>query len=155
MIVALIIGIILLIIIIILLISGILISKKLNKFFCKSNDLRGFITYDLIKDKYERNEYDFKSGKNNLKAYLYKGSKEKDLIIYVHGMCSGHQGYLSDITALIDRGYNVFTYDFTATGQSDGIYYLGLNQQLYDLDSCMKYLKSNDYYGYQNIYLYG
>nr|MCR4898974.1 hypothetical protein [Acholeplasmatales bacterium] len=47
------------------------------------------------------------------------------------------------------------TYDFTATGQSDGIYYLGLNQQLYDLDSCMKYLKSNDYYGYQNIYLYG
>lgn len=145
------------VIFVLLLASYIFTALLLNKFFCRMDFVKPglFISYDDIKDKYEREEHSFKSGPNKLKAYLYKGKKENDLIVYVHGMCEGHQGYMSDIISLVNRGYNVFTYDFTATGDSEGKHYSGLDQQRYDLAACLKYLKHNDCFGYKNIYLYG
>ena len=129
----------------------------LNKYFSRLDFVKPspFISYDDVKDKLSRSEYSFKSGNNTLKAYLYKGKKEDDLVVYVHGMCEGHQGYMSDIMSLVNRGYNVFAYDFTATGESEGKHYSGLDQQRYDLASCLKYLKQNNLLGYKNIYLYG
>ena len=137
--------------------SYIFASSILNKSFTRMGEDQAtmFIKYDEIKDKYERSEYEFKSKKNTLKAYLYKSSSKDDLIIYVHGLCAGHQGYLSDITAFVDKGYNVFTYDFTATGASSGKRFCGLNQQLYDLRNAIKFLKSQNLFSYNNIYLYG
>ena len=70
-------------------------------------------------------------------------------------MCAGHQCYLSDIISLMNRGYNVFTYDFTATGESDGKNYIGLNQQYFDLRNAIKFLKEKNMLGYKSIYLYG
>lgn len=151
------IGIILGVIFVLLLFFYIIITPQLNKIFSRMDFKKGngFISYDDIKDKYERSEYSFKSGKNNIKAYLYKGTKEEDLIVYVHGMCEGHQGYMSDIISLVNRGYNVFTYDFTGTGESEGKHYSGLDQQRYDLHSALKFLKHNNLFGYKNIFLYG
>ena len=132
------------------------LSHFLSKSFMRMDfDNSMFISYDDIKDKYERNEYEFKSKKNSLKAYLYKGTSKDDLIVYVHGMCPGHQGYLSDIMSLVNRGYNVFTYDFTATGASSGKKYCGLNQQYFDLRNALEFLKKQDLFGYENIHLYG
>ena len=123
-------------------------SILLNKFFVRMNFEKGngLISYDDIKDKYERKEYEFRSKRNTLKAFLYRGRDNYPLIVYVHGMCPGHQGYMSDITSLIDRGYNIFTYDFSATGESTGKTYSGLDQQVYDLKSAMSYLKENKYF---------
>ncbi len=150
-------GIVIAAIIVILAIMYILATVFLNKSFSRLDFIKGngLISFDDIKDKYERDEYEFKSGKNTLKAYMYKGTKEDDLIVYVHGMCPGHQGYLSDIMSLVDRGYNIFTYDFTATGNSDGKHYSGIDHQLFDLRCAMAYLENNNYFGYKNIYLYG
>ena len=146
-------GILLLFIILSYIISTILLNKSFTRMeFEKGKEL---ISYDEIKEKYKRSEYSFKSKKNTLKAYLYKKDESKDLVVYVHGMCAGHQGYLSDIIALMDKGYNVFTYDFTATGESSGKRYCGLNQQYFDLQCAIKFLKVNNIFGYQNIYLYG
>ena len=139
------------------LLSYIVSTNLLNKSFSRMDFEKGkeLISYDEIKDKYERSEYEFKSKKNTLKAYLYKKNASHDLVLYVHGMCAGHQGYLSDVIAFLDKGYNVFTYDFTGTGASGGKRYCGLNQQYFDLRCAIKFLKENNLFGYQNIYLYG
>lgn len=132
-------------------------SILLNKFFVRMDFEKGngLISYDDIKDKYERKVYEFRSKRNTLKAFLYRGRDDCPLIVYVHGMCPGHQGYMSDITSLIDRGYNIFTYDFSATGESTGKTYSGLDQQVYDLKSAMSYLKENNYFGFNSVHLYG
>ena len=144
-------------ILLILLVSYILTTILLRKSFKRMDFVKGngLISYDDIKDKYSREEYSFKSKRNTIKAYLYKGTKPDDVIVYVHGMCPGHEGYTSDITSLVDRGYNVFTYDYTATGNSEGKYYSGLDQQLKDLKCAMEFLKQNNYLGFKNIYMYG
>ena len=145
------------VIILILLLSYIMATVILNKSFQRMDFVedREYISYKYIKDKYKRDEYEFKSKKNLLKAYLYKKEESNKLVVYVHGMCPGHQGYLSDIIALLDKGYNVFTYDFTATGSSSGKTYSGLDQQRIDLLNAIKFLKDNNKFGYQKIYLYG
>jgi alpha-beta hydrolase superfamily lysophospholipase len=114
-----------------------------------------FITYDDIKDKYPRNEYSFKSGKNLLSAFLYGKDNTKGFIVYVHGMCPGHIGYLSDIIELVNRGYQVFTYDFTGTGSSEGSSMKGVQAQAYDLRACLKFLSKSEEFKDKDIYLYG
>ena len=145
------------IIILVLLLSYIMATVILKKSFQRIDFVedREYISYKNIKDKYDRCEYEFKSKKNILKGYLYKKEESNKLVVYVHGMCPGHQGYLSDIIALLDRGYSVFTYDFTATGASSGKTYSGLDQQRIDLENAIKFLKENRSFGYQKIYLYG
>ena len=134
-------------------IATIIINKSFKRMdFIKPNES---ISYDDIKDDYSRTEYAFKSKGKKLKGYLYKKNEEDKLIIYVHGMCPGHQAYLSDIISFLNRGYNVFTYDFRATGESQGKRYCGLNQQYFDLKSAIKFLKDNNVFGYKKIYLYG
>ena len=112
------------------------------------------LSYDDVKDKYERDEFNFYSKKVKLNGYIY-GKNNNKLLIYVHGMCPGHTGYLSDITYLVNLGYKVITYDFTASGLSNGAYFYGVNQQKYDLMSLFKYLNENEEYKNQEFYLYG
>ena len=115
----------------------------------------GLIAYEDISNKYPRTEYQFKSGCHTLNGYLYGDNKGSDLVVYVHGLCPGHQGYLSEVIALVDLGYAVFTYDFTGTGASSGKSFKGLDQQLFDIKKAMRFLKNQNYFGYQNIYLDG
>ncbi len=112
------------------------------------------LSYDDVKNKYQREEFTFISKKVQLKGYIY-GKSNNQILIYVHGMCPGHTGYLSDITYLVNLGYQVITYDYTATGFSNGAYFYGLNQQKYDLLSLFKYLQENDEYKNKDFYLYG
>lgn len=135
-----------------------IIASKIFKQAFSRQDFREnceLLSYNDVKDKYPRVEYSFKSGKNTLKAYLYGSLGQRGFIVYVHGLCPGHQGYLSDISALVDRGYKVFTYDFTATGQSEGKYFSGLDQQKKDLKACLKFLQESSEFRNNDIYLYG
>ena len=139
------------------LISYIIASKIFGKIFKRQDFNKNceLLSYDDVKDKYQRTEYSFTSGKNKLQAYLYGKDGNKGLIIYVHGLCPGHQGYLSDITYLVDLGYKVFTYDFTATGASEGKKFSGLDQQKKDLSACLKFLSTNEEVKNDGFFLYG
>ena len=113
------------------------------------------ISYEDIKDRFPREEFTFKSKKNALSAYLYRAGSGDDLVVYVHGMCPGHQAYLSDIISLLQRGFSVFTYDFTGTGSSEGDGYCGINQQFFDLPCAVEFLRSKDQFGFKDVFLYG
>lgn len=128
----------------------------IKKTFTRQDFVPGkmFLSYDDIKDTIARTEFKFKSGKNTLAGYIY-APESNETIIYVHGMCAGHMCYLSDIIALVNKGYKVITYDYTGTGSSTGKYYKGLAQQKYDLIALFNYLNNNPYFLNQEYNLYG
>ena len=114
-----------------------------------------FISYSDIKNKYPREEYYFKSKNNLLAAFLYGKGNKKGFVVYVHGLCPGHTGYLSDIMELVNRGYEVFTYDYTGTGLSEGKSQGSVQRQAYDLRACLKYLSRTEEFKDKDIFLYG
>ena len=114
-----------------------------------------FLSYEELPEKISRKEYSFYSKKNKIQAYFYGESNTKGFIVYCHGLVPGHEAYISDIYSLVKRGYQVFTYDFGGTGRSEGKYVNGVNGQQFDLDSCLKFLKSQDEFKDKEILLYG
>lgn len=113
------------------------------------------LSYGDVKDEMDRVPYSFPSKGNRLQAYLYTCQNPKGFVLYVHGLCPGHQGYLSDILSLHKRGYEVFTYDFTGTGESGGKFIRSLAQQGSDLRSCLKFLHNSEEFRGKKILLYG
>lgn len=78
--------------------------------------------------------------------YSYEGFDEKRLIIFEHGMGSGHTGYMKEIEMLCREGYRVFSYDHTGCMNSEGETTNGFAQSLRDLDDAIKALKSDSRY---------
>lgn len=75
--------------------------------------------------------------------YSYGAPSEKRLIIFEHGIGSGHRGYMKEIEMLARHGYTVLAYDHTGCMESEGESTNGLCQSLCDLDSCLTALKSD------------
>lgn len=111
--------------------------------------------YEDVSDELERVPYTFSSRGKKLQAYFYTCPDAKGFVLYVHGLCPGHQGYLSDILSLHRRGYEVFTYDFTGTGESGGKYIASIAQQERDLRSSLKFLGKQPEFKDKKILLYG
>jgi len=99
--------------------------------------------YDYYKEKYDRREVRFKSGKNELLGYIY-GLDNKKLVIFAHGIWSGPEEYLGLITYLVDNGFMVFTYNVTSYNGSSGKNARGLVQGPLDLDAALKFIESDD-----------
>ena len=78
--------------------------------------------------------------------YYYDGYNESRLIIFEHGMGSGHTGYMTEIERLCRAGYRVFTYDHTGCMKSGGDSTNGFAQSLRDLDDAIKALKKDEKY---------
>lgn len=78
--------------------------------------------------------------------YYYEGFDENRLIIFEHGMGSGHTGYMTEIERLCKEGYRVFSYDHTGCMKSGGESTNGFAQSLRDLDDAVKALKRDQRY---------
>ena len=94
--------------------------------------------------------YSFKSSQgHNLQGYFYYyGEPKADrLVIFEHGMGCGHRAYMREIETIAKRGYRVFAYDHTGCMESGGENTGGFAQSLCDLDSALKSLNSDPYYG--------
>ena len=78
--------------------------------------------------------------------YKYGGSREDRIIIFDHGMASGHRSYMREIEHICRRGYTVFTYDHTGYAESGGEYADGFVGSLIDLNDVLCALKSDERY---------
>lgn len=78
--------------------------------------------------------------------YYYEGYNEERLIIFDHGMGSGHRGYMTEIEKLCKAGYRVFSYDHTGCMRSGGETTNGFAQSLRDLDDAIKAIKADGRY---------
>ncbi len=78
--------------------------------------------------------------------YSYKCPMENHIVIFEHGMGSGHRGYMKEIELLARHGFLVFAYDHTGCMESGGETTGGFSQSLMDLDDAIMALKNNEAY---------
>ncbi len=78
--------------------------------------------------------------------YQYPDPKPKRIIVFDHGMGSGHRGYMKEIELLAKEGYLVFAYDHTGYMDSGGEDTGGFSQSLMDLDDVLTTLKKKEAY---------
>lgn len=102
---------------------------------------------------YERTS--FKSGKNTLQAYIFGSSNDRGLLVFAHGLWSSHKDYINQIIYLVEEGWQVFTYDATGCGESEGSSSLGLVQSALDLNKALNYIELQDDFKDKDIYLFG
>ncbi|MGN1419692.1 MAG: alpha/beta hydrolase family protein [Acutalibacteraceae bacterium] len=131
-----------------------------KKIFVSRYDDEGYKYFFTEKDfeGLKKEDFSFSSSNNNLlkgAIYSYDGYDKNTLIVFCHGIGEGHLQYTKEIEALCKNGFRVLTFDITGCAQSEGEDIRGLAQSLADLDSCMKYIAENDYFGCEHIYLIG
>ena len=95
-------------------------------------------------DGLKKTDFDFKTRKGHLLKggfYYYDNPRQDRLIVFDHGLGTGHRAYMREIETLCKRGYMVYSYDHTGTGLSEGEGVQGLSGSLLDLDDCIRTLK--------------
>lgn len=93
----------------------------------------------------EREEVSFPSGEETLKGSIYRSPLDKGLVLFAHGI----GGNRDDQTAilqdyLLGKGYDVFCFDLTSSGESSGAGIHGLHQSAYDVKAALEYLSSRE-----------
>ncbi len=78
--------------------------------------------------------------------YSYDGYREDRLIVFEHGMGSGHTGYMKEIEMLCRHGYRVYAYDHTGCMNSGGNDTGGFAQSLIDCNDVINALQANPAY---------
>ena len=98
---------------------------------------------DIDAEAYPREPFEFRSGGNTLRGYLYAPDDPKGLVVIVNGIKNGADCHLPHITAFYDDGWAIATYDATGVGQSDGWGTVGLPQVKVDLFAFLEYLSGS------------
>lgn len=102
-----------------------------------------------------RSEVEFRSGENTLKGYIYGESNDKGLLVFAHGIGSGHEAYMKEILWFADNGWRVFAYDATGSGHSGGKGTRGLPQSALDLDAALTFAENDARLNSLPVYLMG
>ena len=104
-------------------------------------------------------KYTFTSNKGQtLVGYRYYNNTEntKGLIIISHGLGGGgHNSYMSVANFFASNGYDVFAYDGTGNGESEGRSVKGIPQFLIDLDYAIQFIKQTPEFEGYPIALFG
>ena len=115
------------------------------------SEKRGPMFYFTHKDfpGLKHKPYPFKSSRgHNLSGFFYEYDNPIPgrIIIFEHGMGTGHRAYMREIEILARHGYRVFSYDHTGCEESGGEDTGGLTQSLMDLNDALNTLKSDPEY---------
>ncbi|SHM45794.1 alpha/beta fold hydrolase [Ruminococcus flavefaciens] len=140
-------------------IAYVITSKEMSKNFGRGEYPEKRLTatwmYDHYEKDYPREEVSFRSGENTLNGFIYGMDNDRGLIVFAHGIGSGHEVYLSLLTSLLDCGWRVFTYDCTGSGYSEGEGTKGLAQSVIDLDNALTYAESDARLNILDTYVLG
>lgn len=99
--------------------------------------------YDHYKNDYPRRRIFFYSGKNRLQGYIFGEENTKGLLVFAHGIHSGHESYIQEIIWMVEHGWRVLAYDATGSCTSEGRGTIGLIQSALDLDAALTYVESD------------
>lgn len=94
---------------------------------------------------------------HTLSGYFYwcDGYREDRLVVFEHGMGSGHTGYMTEIALLCAHGFRVFAYDHTGCMESGGSDTGGFAQSLIDCNDVIKALRADPDYADLQISVIG
>ena len=111
--------------------------------------------YEYYASDYPRVEVNFKSGENTLKGFIYGAENDKALLVFAHGIGNCHENYMKNLVWFVDRGWRVFTYDATGSGQSEGEGTMGLPQSALDLNEALNFAENDERLSGLPVYLMG
>lgn len=114
-----------------------------------------YLRFDDVKKEYPQELIKFPSGKNMLQGYLLGTENTKGLVVVVHGLGGGAEGYLEEILYFVKQGYQVFAYDNTGYHLSEGKNSVGLPQAVEDLDAALTFIESEVRFNNLPVYLFG
>ncbi len=135
---------------------GVLIAYNIIFFKPHDVDLNSHFNYDyqLYEKDYKREEITYSIGDYNLKGYAYLKNETSNLVITVHGIKDFADYLLEEDIFFLDNGYNVFSFDCSGCGKSEG-YLNGFSQELIDLDKTLDFLNQDTRFKDYNKYLFG
>ena len=99
--------------------------------------------YPRFAKDYPREAVEFPSCGLRLKGWIYGMKNTGKLLIFSHGIGSGHEFYLSTLLWFVDHGWRVFAYDACGSGDSPGKATKGLVQSALDLDSALTFAETD------------
>ncbi|NLM77088.1 MAG: alpha/beta hydrolase [Ruminococcaceae bacterium] len=102
------------------------------------------LRYTDLAETYPRQLFQFKSGDNQLQGYLYGQDQDRGLVVVAHGIGSGADSYLPQITWFVDQGWRVLAFDATGSFDSEGATTRGFPQALLDLDALLTYISTQE-----------
>jgi pimeloyl-ACP methyl ester carboxylesterase len=127
-----------------MLFKKILLKKYKSVLFSRKNPdtaVKQFDYSDFTGLKREKFPLESVHGKINAQLYYYDGYDTERLVIFEHGMGTGHRAYMREIEKICSLGFKVFAYDHIGTGLSGGEYVRGLSGSLCDLDFVIAEIK--------------
>ena len=114
------------------------------------------LTYaDIDADRYARSAVAFDSGGHTLSGYLYEKDEPTGTVLVAGGLYSGVDRHLSEIMYFLDHNWQVFVFDGTGVGASDGDSIVGLPQAKRDLLAAIRTLRAGLISADQPLVLYG
>lgn len=113
------------------------------------------VQFKDVKKDYPAELVKFRSGENMLQGYLMGMENTKGLVVVVHGLGGGAEGYLNEILYFVKHGYRVFAYDNTGYHLSEGKNSVGLPQAVEDLDAALSFIESEERFAKLPVYLFG
>lgn len=136
------------------------VKKSYNDVLFVRHDPDGTISYFSHLDfpGLTATPYSFDNGKGNTlfgNLYSYPGADGDRLIVFDHGMGTGHRAYMREIEMLAKHGYTVLAYDHTGCGLSEGENIGGFAGSLSDLDACIKSIKASAEYSDRKLSVIG
>ena len=125
--------------------------------FPRSDEPSAFsFSYDTIDDEaYPSRQIRFSSGDHTLTGYCYSNPSPQALVVIAAGFRESGAAYLSQMMLFYDHGYDVFCYDATGVGESEGNSTVGLSQPTLDLQAALSYIAGDPELSALPILLYG
>lgn len=127
--------------------ATIVVTVLMNKKFGRADYLPQQVSMNYLYEHYE-NDYprvnvSFTSGENTLQGYIYGADNDKGLLVFAHGIGSGHENYMKSLMWFVDNGWRVFAYDAAGSGHSVGAGTKGLPQSALDLNAALNYIEAD------------
>ena len=110
----------------------------------RSSEHIAFGWYPAFAADYPRESADFPYGDLTLKGYLYGMENTDRLLIFAHGIGTGHEAYMNQLCWFVDHGWRVFAYDAVGCGDSPGDSTVGLTESALVLDSALTFAEQDD-----------
>lgn len=135
------------------------VADNMNKEFGRGDYTDSRLTldyhYEHYSGQYPREEVRFKSGENELHGFIYGAENDKALLVFAHGIGSGHEDYMKELLWFVDKGWRVFAYDATGSGYSEGEGTMGLPQSALDLDAALTFAEGDSRLNSLPVFLMG
>ena len=115
----------------------------------------GLVCVDRLDSKINREEISFMSDDVLLKGNYFTCKRPKGIVVMAHGIHSGGDDYLNIVCYFLEKRYNVFSFNYKGTYDSEGDSCVGLCESLVDLDHALTYIFSEKKYNNIPIFLFG